>query len=242
MRVLVVGASGATGRLLVEQLLARGHAVRAVVRSPESLPEAIRQHDGLAIVRASLLDLRDDEMAELVAGCGAIASCLGHRASLKGVYGEPRRLVTDATRRLCEAVRAVGPPHPVRFVLMNTAGNSNRDLDERVSAGQRRVLGLTRLLLPPHVDNEQAAEYLRVEIGRDAGPVEWVVGRPDTLVDEKDVSEYEVHASPTRSAIFDPGRTSRVNVAHFMADLISDDATWDRWRWRMPVIYNEGFS
>jgi hypothetical protein len=125
---------------------------------------------------------------------------------------------------------------------MNTAGNSNRDLDESTSFGQRCVLGLVRLLLPPHVDNEKAADYLRSHIGQGAAAIEWAVVRPDTLVDEGDVSEYEAHPSPTRSAIFDAGKTSRINVAHFMADLISDDATWSRWKGRMPVIYNKGFS
>lgn len=33
MEILVVGASGATGRLLVEQLLKRGHLVKVIVRS-----------------------------------------------------------------------------------------------------------------------------------------------------------------------------------------------------------------
>lgn len=33
--------------------------------------------------------------------------------------------------------------------------------------------------------------------------------------------------------------TSRINVAHFMADLITDDDTWRRWKGRMPVIYDE---
>lgn len=41
MRVLVVGGSGATGRLLVRQLLDRGLSVRAIVRSPERLIEAL---------------------------------------------------------------------------------------------------------------------------------------------------------------------------------------------------------
>lgn len=125
---------------------------------------------------------------------------------------------------------------------MNTTGNSNRDLDESISFGQRCVLGLVRLLLPPHVDNEKAADYLRAHIGQDAAAIEWVAVRPDTLIDEGEVTEYEVHPSPTRSAIFDAGKTSRINVAHFMADLISDDATWSRWKGRMPVIYNKGFS
>ena len=40
--ILVVGATGATGRRLTEQLLLRGHHVKAIVRSPEKLPEALR--------------------------------------------------------------------------------------------------------------------------------------------------------------------------------------------------------
>ncbi len=50
MTVLVVGASGATGRLLVEQLLGRGQKVKAVVRSMDSLPEKIRNHENLLLI------------------------------------------------------------------------------------------------------------------------------------------------------------------------------------------------
>lgn len=39
-------------------------------------------------------------------------------------------------------------------------------------------------------------------------------------------------------AIFAPGQTSRINVGHFMADLITRDDTWARWKGQMPVIYN----
>lgn len=242
MTILIVGASGATGRLLVEQLLDRGQNVKVIVRSPDRLPGRLRGHPSLDIVHADLLELSGDEMTRQVAGCKAIVSCLGHTMSLRGIYGPPRRLVTDATRRLCDAVQTGRPPHPVRFVLMNTAGNSNGDLDEPVSFGQRCVVGLIRLLLPPHVDNEKAADHLRSHIGQGAGALEWVAVRPDTLLDEAEVTEYEVHPSPTRSAIFDAGKTSRINVAHFMAELILDDATWDRWKRQMPVIYDKGSS
>jgi hypothetical protein len=61
--------------------------------------------------------------------------------------------------------------------------------------------------------------------------------RPDTLINEDEVTEYEVHPSPTRSAIFDAGKTSRINVGHFMAELITDDELWNRWKGQMPVIY-----
>ena len=239
MTILIVGASGATGRLLIEQLLNRGHNVKAVVRSPEKLPESLKNHDHLSVIQAPILELSDEEMARHVLGCEAVASCLGHNLTWKGIYGQPRKLVTDATRRLCNAIKTNKPEKPIKYVLMNTTGNRNRDLHEAVSFGQKLVIGLIRLLLPPHVDNEQAADYLRVNIGQDDPMIEWAAVRPDGLIDEAQVTDYEIHPSPIRSPIFDPGKTSRINVGHFMAKLISDDKLWNRWKGQMPVIYNK---
>lgn len=242
MTTLVVGASGATGRKLVEQLLNRGQQVRAIVRSPKNLPEVLRNQENLSLIQASVLDLSDAEMVQYVKGCDAVTSCLGHNLSFKGIFGHPRQLVTDATRRLCNAVKANKPTEPVRFVLMNTTGNRNRDLEELISFGEKCVIGLIRLLVPPHRDNEQAADYLRVNIGQQDGVIEWAAVRPDSLVNEDKVSEYEVHPSPIRSAIFDAGKTSRINVGHFMAELITDDELWNQWKGQMPVIYNRESS
>jgi NAD(P)-dependent dehydrogenase (short-subunit alcohol dehydrogenase family) len=238
MTTLVVGASGATGRLLVEQLLERGEHVRVIVRSKKSLPKKITSHDKLSLTEAAVLDLSDDELARQVRGCDAVASCLGHTLSFKGMFGSPRRLVTDTSRRLCDAVKANQPADPVKFVLMNTTGNRNRDLDEQISTGQKCVIGLLYLLLPPHADNEDAADYLRTQIGQNDEIIEWAAVRPDGLIDEAKTTEFAVYPSPTRSAIFAAGVTSRINVACFMADLIGDDKTWDQWKGKMPVIYN----
>lgn len=238
MDVFVVGASGATGRLLVEELLTRGHRVKAVVRSSGSLPGTLTENGNLSLIQASVLDLSDADMARHVEGCGAVVSCLGHNLTFKGIFGPPRRLVTDATRRLCHAVRTNPSEVATRFVLMNTTGNRNRDLDEPISFAQRCVIGLLRLLVPPHADNEEAADYLRTQIGQKDGAIEWVAVRPDALINEDVVTQYALHASPIRSAIFDSGKTSRINVAHFMADLATDDAVWGAWKGQMPVIYN----
>ncbi len=238
MTTLVVGASGATGQLLVGQLLNRGQKVKIIVRSPDKLLEFFQNNDNLSVIHASVLDIGDSEMTRYVNGCEAVASCLGHNMSLKGIYGHPRRLVTDAVRRLCSAIKANKPAEPVKFVLMNTAGNSNHDLSERISFGQKCVIWLLRLLLPPHVDNEKAADYLRTEVGQNDGVIEWAAVRPDSLIDEGEVTKYEVHSSPIRSAIFDAGTTSRINVGSFMADLITDHETWNKWKGQMPVIYN----
>ncbi|MCK9357941.1 MAG: SDR family oxidoreductase [Dehalococcoidia bacterium] len=239
MSVLVVGASGATGRLLVRELLGRGLDVRVIVRTPDRLPEDVRNHSRLSMIQANVLDLSQAEMARHVNGCTAVASCLGHNITLKGVFGRPHRLVTDAARRLCEAIQAGDAERPVRFVLMNTVGNRNRDLDEPVSFGQKCVIGILRLLLPPQADNEKAADYLRTSIGRGNGAIEWVAVRPDSLTNADSVTSYDVYPSPIRSALFNPGSTSRINVAHFMAELMTNDETWNRWKGQMPAIYNK---
>ncbi len=239
MTTLIVGASGATGRLLVEQLLHRGQHVKAIVRSADRLPLSVRSNPRLTLIVANLLDLSDTEITQHIRGCGAALSCLGHNLSLKGIYAHPRRLVTDATRRLCQALKATGSGEPRKFVLMNTTGNSNRDLQEPRSITDRLVVGLIRRILPPHADNEQAADYLRLQIGQNNEAIEWVAVRPDSLTNEDKVTPYEVVASPTRSPVFDSGKTSRINVAHFMSELITNDEVWNQWRGQMPVLYNK---
>jgi len=240
MTTLIVGASGATGRLLVQELLNCGESVRVVVRVNSNLSEPVtNNHKNLSIIRASVLEFTDTEIAQHVKGCSAVASCLGHNMSFKGIYGHPRRLVMDATRRLCKAIRANQPEKPVKYVLMNTTGNSNRDIPESTSFRHKCVIWLLRLLLPPHVDNEKAADFLRTEIGQDDSEIEWTAVRPDNLIDEMEMTDYEEHASPNRDAIFDAGSTSRINVAHFMAELITDHDKWNKWKGQMPVIYNK---
>ena len=238
MTTLVVGASGATGRRLVDQLLARGEPVRAILRSSEGLPDHWHNNNQLELVIGSISELSDAELLEHSSGCKAIASCLGHSMSFAGIYGKPRRLVTDAVHRLCATATTQQPAQPLKFVLMNATGNRNRDLNEPISFAQHCVIGLIRLLVPPHADNEQAADYLSRRVDQANASLEWVVVRPDSLVDADAVSDYDLHPSPTRSAIFDAGKTSRINVADFMAGLIVDENLWAQWRGQMPVIYN----
>ena len=239
MEVLVVGASGATGKHLVEQLLIKKHNVKVVVRSPEKLPISWKNNDRIQIISASILELSDKHMRDYTADCNAIVSCLGHNLTLKGIYGKPKKLVTDATRRLCNAIITNNGESSIKFILMNTTGNQNRDLKEQISFVQKCVIGLLRLLLPPHVDNEKAADFLRIQIGQNNNFIEWVAVRPDNLTNDEEVTDYEIHASPIRSAIFDSGKTSRINVGNFMANLISNDDLWNKWKGQMPVIYNK---
>lgn len=235
---LVVGASGATGRLHVEQLLSLGQRVKIIVRSSANIPDIWNSNDRLTLIKRNISEISVEEMCEYVKDCTAVASCLGHNLTWKGIFGKPRKLVTDTVRVICEAIIKNSPESKIKFVLMNTTGNSNRDIHEPVSSAQKIVIGLLRVLLPPHADNEKASDYLRINVGQNNSYIEWAAVRPDNLIDEEEVTEYSLHQSPARSAIFDPGKTSRINTAHFMTQLMLDDKLWTKWKGQMPVIYN----
>ncbi len=89
MTVLVVGATGMTGRALVEQLLSKRQKVRTVVRSPRKLPAKVLDHPNATIIEATVLDMTDEEMAEHVKDCDAVVSCFGTCHGSKGDVWRP---------------------------------------------------------------------------------------------------------------------------------------------------------
>ena len=236
MDILIVGATGKTGRLLVEHLLAKNHNVRVIVRSTRSLPAEVLENSNTTVIKASVLDLTDEQMAEHVKDCDAVVSCLGHVANFKGIFGKPRGLCTDATRRLCRSIEVNMPPKATKFILMNTVAIKNSDLGERRTWLERGLLTILRYILPPHRDNETAAEHLRIAVGKENKHVEWCSVRPDSLIDA-DVSRYDIEESPV-TGIFSGRPTSRSNVARFMTELIVNAELWSTWKFRMPVIMN----
>lgn len=238
MQILIAGATGATGHLLVKDLLARGTRVKAIARSAQALRDKVGTHDGLQIIEGSILDIPPAQLASHVRDCQAVACCLGHPLSLRGIFGQPRRLVRDAVAHLCQAIQDNHLATPTRLVLMGSSGVRNLGVDKPVSLAERTALGLLRWTVPPHADNEEAAGYLQERIGLKDGAIQWVVVRPDSLTDESTVTPYMLCASPTRSALFDPGKASRVNVAHAMASLVMQDDLWHQWQGQMPVLYN----
>ncbi len=121
---------------------------------------------------------------------------------------------------------------------MSTTAYASAPAGEKNSLGERIVLSILKLLLPPHRDNVEAANYLHEEIGKYNEKIEWIAVRPDTLVNEDIESPYEVYGSPVRGPVFNAGKTSRINVSHFMADLLTNETLWREWQFKMPVIYN----
>ncbi len=239
MTTLVVGASGATGKQLVEQLLSMDQKVKLIVRPTGKTTDTWKNNDKISIIKANISEISVDEMMNYLIDCQSVVSCLGHSITLKGIFGKPRKLVTDAVKLICMAIQNNSPEKPIKFVLMNTTANRNRDLNEPISIGEKLFMCIIRLLVPPQSDNEQAADFLRVSIGQKNKLIDWVAVRPDTLINEDNVTGYELYISPTRSAMFNPGKTSRINVGNFMARLIVQNDLWNKWKGQMPVMYNK---
>ncbi|MEY9842918.1 NAD(P)-dependent oxidoreductase [Streptacidiphilus sp. EB103A] len=93
MKLLVLGATGATGGLVVDQALAAGHTVRALVRSPQKLVA----RPGLDIVAGQATDASDVEQA--MAGVGAVISTLGATGGT---------VITDATQAVISGATTTG--------------------------------------------------------------------------------------------------------------------------------------
>jgi uncharacterized protein YbjT (DUF2867 family) len=235
--VLLLGASGRTGRRVVKQLLDRGVPVRAIVRSADRLPPGVAGHPALEVVEASLLSLGDETLRHHLRDCRAVICCLGHVLSARGIWGPPRDLVTRATARVCRGIEALRPAAPVKVVVMSSVSvNRPGGLDVRRGRLERALVWLVRALLPPAMDNQRAADFLEARIGLEHPFVQWATVRPDALV-EGEVTGYQLHEGLVGS-LARPGRTTMANVAHFMCELVTSPAAWEAWKGKQPVIVN----
>lgn len=235
MKTLVLGASGATGRLVVQQLVKRNIQVRILVRESAIIPRQISYDKNIEILKGNIYDFEIAKIKSLVQGCDSVICCLGHNISFKGIAGPPHKLVYNTVVKIIEALQSLNLN--TKFILMSTTAYTNKKIGEVNPIGEKIVFSLLKVLLPPHKDNMLAADHLVYKLGS-ASNVDWVAVRPDSLFDEENVSEYEIHNKKIRSPIFNPGKTSRINVSNFMAELVTNDKLWQEWKYKTPVIYN----
>jgi nucleoside-diphosphate-sugar epimerase len=235
--VLVVGATGATGKFVVQNLLDQRRKVKVIVRSETKLmnllKEGLESNAEFVVKEApSLLGLKDDELTSFVGDCDTIVQCLGHNITYQGMYKDGY-FVSGAVEKLTTIM-----PDGCRFILMGSDGVAHPDgkTDPKRTLGERCVYFLLRCLVPPHVDNEKAALYLYEKC---SNRKDWVVVRPTNLIDV-DVADgkYENFTSQQVSPIFGDREVSRANVAHFMTQLVTDKRLFEKYNHSMPIIYN----
>ena len=189
MRLAVFGASGATGKQLVDQALAAGHEVTAFVRDPAKLGVT---HERLRVVKGDVSDAR--EVAQAVAGQDAVLSALG---PAKPDFNS----MTVGARHILAAMREHGVK---RLVTLTGAGVT--DPNDRPKLFNHFITFLLKRISPGvlvdaqrHTDQVRASDvdWTVVRVGRlNDGPksgsvkVGWVGTGPKPVVSRADVAAF----------------------------------------------------
>ena len=224
---LVVGASGNTGRHVVQFLLDQGQRVKVICRDKNKMVKLLEPNDyqdRLDITERSIAQLSVAELRELTSDCTAVVSCLGHDGTISGIWGrQDRWLVKDAVVKLTKAM-----PPTAKFVLMGSVGVAVPGDDQR-SLFDRFLLFLIRYLVPPHADNEAAAAHVL-----SLSQPEWCIIRPTDLQNGPP-QKYMIYPKPF-GPLFAWGIVTRSAVARFMVDLVTDSAQWATYKFQAPCI------
>jgi len=198
-QVLIVGATGGTGRQLVAQALERGYVVTALVRDPARLQIA---HERLRVLRGDVRDAASIDAA--VRGQDVVLSALGHKR-----FFYPTRVLSEGTRTLLRAMQTHGVP---RFVCETALGIG----DSAGRMGLYYTLFTIPIVLPFYFWDKTRQERLIA-----ASSVEWVIVRPGLLTNGAKRGTYR-HGSNVGSFIWTV-RISRADVADFMLNQMTDD-------------------
>ena len=197
-RLLIVGATGGTGRQLVARALERGHAVTALVRDPAKLGA---EHPRLTVIRGDVLD--PDSVESAVRGQDAVLSALGHRR-----YFYPSRILSAGTGNILRAMEVHGVR---RFVGVTSLGIGD-------SAGR---LGLTYTLFTlPVVLPFYFWDKARQERAIARSGAEWVIVRPGALTNAP--GRGRTRHGGVGSFLLTV-RIARADVADFMLDQLTSD-------------------
>ena len=191
MQVAVLGATGGTGRLLVGELLRRGHEVVALVRDPSTagLPEAVRTVHGTARDRGAA--------GALLVGRDAVVSALGPRRGDTTLHREAAAVLVDAMR-LSGVRRFVG----VSGAGVDVPGDAKRRRDRVISALVQRLGG-------EGVRDKALEQQVWAASGLD-----WTLVRPPRLRDGPATGRVEHSASSSARAT----SITRADLASFVVD------------------------
>ncbi len=163
MKILILGATGATGRHLLEKALAAGHEVTALVRDPKKLTVT---HPKLRVASGQVTN-RDD-VAEAVRGQDAVLSTLGPRESKDPICATAAPVVAAAMKQ--EGVKRI------IWLSASGVGDSKPTLVAASFVFGHIIMPL--FLKTPYANHGRAEEVLR------ATDLEWTVLRPVQLVDK----------------------------------------------------------
>lgn len=198
-RLLIIGATGGTGRQLTTQALERGCEVTALVRNPDRLR---LEHARLKIIVGDVLD--PGAVAAAMRGQQAVLSALGHQQ-----FFRPTRILSQGARNLLDAMRAEG----VRRIVCETALGIG---DAAGRMGLYYTFFTIPVILPFYFWDKARQERLIAESDR-----EWVIVRPAVLTHRAARGSCR-HGLGLGSYLL-TRRIARADVARFMLDQLDSD-------------------
>lgn len=198
MKLLIFGATGGTGRELVQQALASGHSVTALVRDPARIET--KSHENLTVVRGDVLDPAAVESA--VAGHEAVLVSIGAGAARATVreYG---------TRNIVNAMQAAGVS---RLICQSSLG---------VGDSRANLSFFTRYIVVGIFLRHAFADHERQEAVVRQSSLDWTLVRPPHLKDGPRTGSYR-HGFPVTDKSI-KGWITRADVADFMLKQLADD-------------------
>jgi len=194
MRLLIVGASGRTGKRLVERALDHGHEVTVLVRDARAFSA---ERERLVVVRGDVLE--PDTLSAIAEGQDAVVSVLAPRPRTSG------RVYVDGTRNLADAVARAGTR---RLIVVSAEG---------AGVDPRRLTFAYRLVRRIPVVARLYPDIARMEADlRSRDDVEWTVVRPAILTNRPPRGDYRTVVGEVV-----PGgqSVSREDLAAFLLDV-----------------------
>ncbi|MEU5598432.1 SDR family oxidoreductase [Streptomyces sp. NPDC020298] len=183
LTVLVIGATGSIGRLVVAEAIARGHTVRALVRDRTKGAQLLPADAELVVGDVT----RPETLPEAVAGADAIVLTLG---SFGTGASSPETVDYAGVRNVLTALASLDGARP-RVALMTSIGATTRSSSyghllewKRRSERLVRASGLTYTIVRPgwfdmNGPDEHQMVFLQGDRRRSGGPADGCVARAD---------------------------------------------------------------
>jgi putative NADH-flavin reductase len=202
MKLTLLGATGPTGRQILEQALDAGHEVTVLVRSLDRLPTSARDRVSAAMTGDAT---RTADVERALEGSEAVLSALGSGNDFNS------DIASRAARALIPAAKATGTE---RVIVLSALGSGTT----ATQAGLMPRLFGRLLMSTVMADKSVADELIR------ASGLDWTLVRPAVLTNGPRTGSYRAVTAPGRKV---GDRISRADVADFMLRAADDDY-WSR--------------
>jgi putative NADH-flavin reductase len=212
MKLTIFAATGGIGHQILEQAVAAGHDVTAVVRNPGNLAGGVRA------IRADLATADAETLAPAVAGADAVLSGLGPRSTAE--YG----IVTTGTRAITGAMQATGVRRivVVSAAPVGTVPAPGRPEPPKHDPGDGFFM---RHVLSPMVKaafGKSYADLAQMEEELASSGLDWTVVRPPRLTSKPLTGSYRrAYGQNVKRGVF----ISRADVAHLMLAVLGEPGT-----------------